>query len=103
MERLVVFARGGTIGLESLGGSLRTLPLAARPQRLLPEAGVDLEAQLRDFETELIRQALERTGWNKQRAAALLKLSRPTLFTKIQRAGLRRPAAAGGLHGGGAA
>jgi DNA-binding NtrC family response regulator len=103
MERLVVFARGGTIGLESLGGSLRTLPLAARPQRLLPEAGVDLEAQLRDFETELIRQALERTGWNKQRAAALLKLSRPTLFTKIQRAGLRRPAAAGGLHGGGGA
>jgi DNA-binding NtrC family response regulator len=47
--------------------------------------GIDLRAAVEDFENQLILQALERTGWNKQRAAQLLKVNRTTLFEMLKR------------------
>ncbi len=40
------------------------------------------------FESDLILQALEATGWNKNRAAKLLNLKRTTLVEKIRSKGL---------------
>ena len=37
------------------------------------------------LENDLILQALQRTEWNKNKAAALLKLNRTTLVEKIKR------------------
>lgn len=55
----------------------------------LPREGVDLRQVLEALESDLIRQALERTGWNKQRAAQLLGLNRTTLVEMLRRKRLR--------------
>lgn len=51
----------------------------------LPNAGLELRAAVEAFENELIRQALERTGWNKNQAARLLGLNRTTLVEMLKR------------------
>ncbi|MEM6961018.1 MAG: helix-turn-helix domain-containing protein, partial [Myxococcota bacterium] len=37
------------------------------------------------FENALILQALERTGWNKNRAASILQMNRTTLVEKLKK------------------
>jgi DNA-binding NtrC family response regulator len=54
----------------------------------LPEAGIDLRAVVESYENDLIVQALERTGRNKNRAAQLLGLNRTTLVEMLKRKGL---------------
>ena len=55
---------------------------------LLPARGaLDLKEALEAFETSLIRQALERVAWNKNRAAALLQMNRTTLVEKLKKKG----------------
>ena len=43
---------------------------------------------LEEIERLSIVRALETTGWNKQAAAALLGLRRPTLYSKMRRHGI---------------
>ncbi len=57
----------------------------------LPEDGLDLRSTLEALENRLLLQALDRTGWNKQRAAALLGLNRTTLVEMLKRKRLVRP------------
>jgi DNA-binding NtrC family response regulator len=51
------------------------------------EEGLDLNATLESVERRLIYDALERTGGNKNRAAALLRIRRTTLVEKLKRLG----------------
>jgi DNA-binding NtrC family response regulator len=53
----------------------------------IPPEGLSLEA----LERELILQALELAAGNKSRAARLLGLTRRTLYSRMERHGLRRP------------
>jgi DNA-binding NtrC family response regulator len=55
----------------------------------LPAAGVDLE----QLERSLVVQALERSGWNQTRAAALLGLNRDQIRYRIEKFKLDRPTA----------
>jgi DNA-binding NtrC family response regulator len=55
---------------------------------VLPAQGIDLRAALERFESAMLRQALERTRGNKNRAAALLKLNRTTLVEKLKKRGM---------------
>jgi DNA-binding NtrC family response regulator len=78
---------GPLIGLEDLPPRIRGVAPApteasARP---LPDAGIDLRATVENYENDLIRQALERTGGNKNRAAQLLNVNRTTLVEMIKR------------------
>jgi DNA-binding NtrC family response regulator len=41
-----------------------------------------------EAEEQLVRQALERTGGNIQRAATLLGLSRPSLYRRMEKYGI---------------
>jgi two-component system response regulator AtoC len=52
----------------------------------LPNEGLDLESVVED----LIRQALQKSGGNKAKAARLLKISKPTLVYRLQKLGLDR-------------
>ncbi|MDO9015706.1 MAG: sigma-54 dependent transcriptional regulator [Deltaproteobacteria bacterium] len=52
---------------------------------VLPPEGVDLAAAMESFENSLIRQALDRTGGNRNRAAQVLRINRTTLIEKIRR------------------
>ncbi len=57
----------------------------------IPENGMDFNTAVDNYENLLILQALEKTGWNRNQAAALLKLNRTTLVEKIKKKGLRPP------------
>ena len=81
IERAVLVARGPEIGVgdlpESLGVSTDT-SVSAGP----------LPGSLEEIERASILRALESTNWNKQAAAALLGLRRPTLYSKMRKHGI---------------
>ncbi|OQW50256.1 MAG: Fis family transcriptional regulator [Proteobacteria bacterium SG_bin7] len=58
---------------------------------MLPDSGVDFNTAVDSYENALIIQALEKTGWNRNQAATLLRLNRTTLVEKIKKKGLRPP------------
>src|SRR5215831_4979788 len=69
------FIPGGAAGGVRLGGQVE-----------LPAAGLDLE----QLERSLVVQALERTGWNQTKAAALLGLNRDQIRYRIEKFSLER-------------
>src|SRR5438132_13368218 len=95
VERLAVLKGEGDIEVADLPGPIRNArsgPLAATaaggeiPAALPPE-GVDLYKVLADIEDRLIREALERSGGNKNQAAKILGLNRTTLVEKLRKKG----------------
>lgn len=56
----------------------------------IPEEGLDFDSLVTQFENDLILKALDKTGWNKNQAAQLLKLNRTTLVEKIKKRGLQQ-------------
>jgi DNA-binding NtrC family response regulator len=87
VERAVLLAPGPLITVADLPPRIRREAAAPREgsERSLPDVGIDLRAAVESFENDLIRQALERTGGNKNRAAQLLHLNRTTLVEMIKR------------------
>jgi DNA-binding NtrC family response regulator len=93
IERAVLLKANGEIGIEDLPEKLR----GAVPRReatrggpsepFLPAEGIDLKEAIDQYESSLIRQALERVAWNKNRAAALLQMNRTTLVEKLKKKG----------------
>src|SRR4030095_13246600 len=80
VERLIVMRGEGTIDVDDLPPPYRQ---ADRPRHLsglpsLGPAGLDLNALLETIETQLILQALERTGLDQEPAAALAGVPRTT-------------------------
>lgn len=57
----------------------------------IPENGMDFNSAVDAYENALILRALEKTGWNRNQAAALLRLNRTTLVEKIKKKGLIPP------------
>ncbi len=58
---------------------------------VFPVDGLDFNSVVDQFENILILQALERTGWNRNRAAGLLRLNRTTLVEKLKKKQLMPP------------
>ncbi len=85
IERASVFCAGDTIEPQDLPAKVCGLGPERRVTARLPDAGIDLRRAVETFENDLIRQALERTGWNKARAAALLGVKRTTLVEMLKR------------------
>lgn len=81
IERALILAHGGQITPDHLPKELQT-PKETRPVQFeLPEEGVALE----EVEKQLIIQALEKSGGNQTRAAALLHITRATLLYRMQK------------------
>lgn len=97
VERLAILKGSGLVEVADLPEHYR----ASRVESLfggdglgaidIPETGVDFNTAVDNYENLLILQALEKTGWNRNQAAALLKLNRTTLVEKIKKKGLRPP------------
>jgi sigma-54 specific flagellar transcriptional regulator A len=86
VERAVLLATPPLIAAADLPGRLTGAAGAhGRSAPSLPEAGIDLRAAVTEYEANLIRQALARTGGNKKRAAALLGVNRTTLVEMVKR------------------
>jgi DNA-binding NtrC family response regulator len=88
VERLVVLCGEGVIQADALPDSVRQAgpPPASAPR--LPPSGLSFRDVVDDFESDLILQALEQTGWNKNAAARMLRMNRTTLIEKIKKKGL---------------
>lgn len=90
VERIVLLRSSGEVCLEDIPIKIRESqrPIAGtRNQPLLPANGIDLRDAVEQFENALILQALERTGWNKNRAATILHMNRTTLVEKLKKKG----------------
>jgi len=93
LERAVLVRKSGEIGPNDLPESLREADTA--PQ----EFAIPPHRTLAELERMAIVQTLRRTNWNKQEAAQILGLYRPTLYSKMRKhliedqRGLRRVAA----------
>ncbi|MGD9889161.1 MAG: sigma-54 interaction domain-containing protein [Halothiobacillaceae bacterium] len=87
-ERLVVLFHGRTVELGNLPSEI-TRNVSKTPNLApssvsgfsLPEEGIDLES----LESDIIRQALDRTRGNKSRAARLLGITRDTLLYRLKK------------------
>jgi DNA-binding NtrC family response regulator len=87
IERGVLVARGQDLQPEDLPESVMAVAGAGPvPQDVLPPT-----ATLAEIERMAILQALQRTNWNKQDAAQLLGLYRPTLYSKMKKHGITSP------------
>jgi DNA-binding NtrC family response regulator len=49
---------------------------------------------MEELEREYMLQVLEKTGWHKKKASAILGIDPSTLYRKLQRFGVHRPGAA---------
>jgi transcriptional regulator with PAS, ATPase and Fis domain len=85
IERAMLLCASERIEPGDLPVRVRGLGTPGRNSPKLPESGIDLRAAVETYENDLIRQALDRTGWNKNRAAHLLKLNRTTLVEMMKR------------------
>jgi transcriptional regulator with PAS, ATPase and Fis domain len=89
VERMVLLRAEGQIDVDDLPARMQKPRAQANAQALeLPEEGIDLRDAVEQFENKLILQALERTGWNKNRAAAVLRMNRTTLVEKLKKKNL---------------
>jgi DNA-binding NtrC family response regulator len=87
IERLVLLRSTGEIALDDLPSRIvsKCAVIQTQAAPLLPEDGIDLREAVERFENALILQALERTGWNKNRAASMLRMNRTTLVEKLKK------------------
>ena len=93
VERLAILKGSGIVEVSDLPEQYRTQRAAPSQNETLelPMDGMDFNSAVDAYENLLILQALEKTGWNRNQAAALLKLNRTTLVEKIKKKGLRPP------------
>ncbi len=96
VERLTIIKGSGIIEINDLPSKYRA-PAAAVVRNEIQDVqveGLDFNSAVDQFENQLILRALEKTGWNRNQAALLLRLNRTTLVEKIKKKGLRPPAGA---------
>jgi len=92
IERVVILSNEEFIIVDDLPEKLQSLQEVSHTVPLgIPEEGISLDSAVSEFEKALILQALNKTGWVKNKAAQLLNLNRTTLIEKIKRQNLRRP------------
>lgn len=96
VERLAILKGNGTVEVIDLPEHYRAsragdIMIGGDTEIDIPENGMDFNTAVDNYENLLILQALEKTGWNRNQAAALLKLNRTTLVEKIKKKGLRPP------------
>ena len=92
IERAVILSSGSELRVPMLD----LIPIALPDNEALPATASHLT--LRDNERELIRRALDDSGWvvgGPTGAAARLGMKRTTLLSRIKKLGLRRPERSG--------
>ncbi|MEW6594805.1 MAG: sigma-54 dependent transcriptional regulator [Thermodesulfobacteriota bacterium] len=94
VERMVILAAGRELTVEDLPDRLvgaSPAAVAAQDVHEIPGEGFFLNEVMANFEKRLIVQALDQTGWIRNRAARLLNVNRTTLIEKMKRFGLMQP------------
>lgn len=91
IERLSILKGFGSVEVVDLPHKYRSTAasFAETGSVDIPENGLDFNTAVDQFENALILKALEKTGWNKNQAALLLRLNRTTLVEKMKKKGLK--------------
>src|SRR5262245_55805893 len=87
LERALILAGGDLIGPEHLSFTRPEMTTNESWVPRIPPEGLSLDV----LERELILQALELAGGNKSQAARLIGLTRRTLYSRMEKHGLRKP------------
>lgn len=85
IERAVLMAAGDILDASSLNLSSGTIAVGSGAMTAAPVNG---QVTVEESEKQLVRQALEKTAGNIQRAAAMLGLSRPALYRRMEKYGI---------------
>ncbi len=96
VERLIVLKKSGDIDVSDLPTKVSSLEVVVPPLALGEDDfdaiifGDDFSFKkaVEDYESKLILSALDKVGWNKNKAASLLSLNRTTLVEKIKKKNL---------------
>lgn len=92
VERMVILKGRGIVEAMDLPERYQITNINMSADSLIfPTNGLDFNSAVDQFENSLITQALDRTGWNRNKAASLLNLNRTTLVEKIKKKGLTPP------------
>jgi DNA-binding NtrC family response regulator len=93
IERLAILKGQGIIEISDLPVKYRSDSSSARIEQVqdIPDQGIDFNSAVDQFENQIILKALEKTNWNRNQAAMLLRLNRTTLVEKIKKKGLKPP------------
>lgn len=92
IERLAILKGQGSIEVSDLPIKYRGQSNSISAKGIfvdLPDQGLDFNTAVDQFENQLILRALEKTNWNRNQAAQLLRLNRTTLVEKIKKKGLQ--------------
>jgi len=91
IERMVILSESDYVGVEDLPEKIAKKSGSGQMiQTVVPDDGFSLSHAVNEFERQLIINALEKTGWIKNRAAKLLNMNRTTLVEKIKKQGIER-------------
>jgi DNA-binding NtrC family response regulator len=87
VERAFALSPGRTqLTAADLPDEIRNVRATLSPAEIVfPDAGIEMERMVSDFEHALIKRALDHAGGNKRLAADLLHLKRTTLIEKLKR------------------
>ena len=93
VERLVVLKKSGVIEVSDLPEKVSSLEGFVSPtltssgdfDMIIPDDGFSFKKAVEEYESKLILCALDKAGWNKNKAASLLDLNRTTLVEKIKK------------------
>ena len=93
VERLSVLKTGGRIEFSDLPEKYRLSKNQSMSLSTvsIPSHGVDFNEAVNQYENAILMKVLEKTNWNRRRAAALLNLNRTTLVEKLKKKGLKPP------------
>ncbi len=93
IERLCVFKEEGEISVQELPKKYIKKETQINPLKTIeiPNEGMDFNSAITACEDSLLTKALQKTNWNKRRAARLLNLNRTTLIEKIKKKGIKSP------------
>ncbi|MCE5326321.1 MAG: sigma-54 dependent transcriptional regulator [Planctomycetaceae bacterium] len=99
MDRAIILAREDQVTPASLRFDTHTPAPGIAAAAEAPREDFSLEAAEREF----ILRALKETGWQRNRAAVLLGITRTTLYAKLKRYDIKMPSGASFYSGGSSA
>ncbi len=92
-ERLIILKGKGLIDVQDLPDKVKEFsPDDIFRNITLPDAGLDFNTAISQFEKEIILQALNKTNWVKNKAAKLLHMNRTTLVEKMKKKNILKEA-----------
>ena len=85
IERSTVLSKSDIVTLNDLPEQFRRETSPAIPAALARMSGGNLKSALADPERQIIIDALEQNGWNRQETARMLGINRTTLYKKMKK------------------